>query len=130
MPVQGGGTRGIEAEVTRKTVESCTSVRAGSIGRLGRITTCANEKRRPTRFTADGGCRDNEPLRRVDERQRTAAIDDLQPEADRGQSSNVTAAPFCENVTPRAMRADGVPSGCSRLTCPTASPVMPSKIRN
>ena len=34
----------------------------------------------------------------------------------RGQSSNVTAAPFAENVTPRTKRAGGVPSGSIAFT--------------
>ncbi len=53
-----------------------------------------------------------------------------QPECVREQSSKVTAAPFPENVTPRAIRVDGEPSGSTRLTAPRLAPVCASKIRS
>lgn len=42
---------------------------------------------------------------------RMPASPDLHPDVVRGQSSNVTAVPLSENVTPRAIRDDGTPSG-------------------
>jgi hypothetical protein len=53
----------------------------------------------------------------------------LHPDRPRGQSSNVTAAPFCENVTPADEGAtSAMPSGSIRFTCPTCFRLGPSKI--